>query len=160
MTDMPGIMMLGKDGKKWLIVLIVGGVLWPGVAYQQVPFVGCNPTQVFVNGEPFITNQCTFADLLAVPVKVYNWLMWAAGFVFFSVVVWGGARMMMFYASEAPETELNNAKLTIRRGIVGLFIIAFSWLIVNILVYRFFGLIPGSGVGQWLASFGLTGGGF
>ena len=144
---------------KWLLVIVLGGLMWPSVAYQQAPFVGCNPTPtVDFSNNPSIMNQCYLVDLMAVPVRAYNWLLSLAGILFLAMIVWGGTRMMIFFASDAPEAELVSAKLTIRRGIFGFLIIAFSYLVVKTLVNTIFGVVSspsGSTLGYWLNFFGL-----
>lgn len=142
------------SSSKWLVAIILTGILWPAVAYQAVPpaiptpFVPCNPkpSSTYIDGEwvPMIADQCTFEQLLSLPVMIYNWLIGTAAALAIAVMIWGGLRFIMHYTSDSPETELNNAKLTIRRGIVGLMIVAFSYFIVYFLVYEVFGVSWGA----------------
>lgn len=126
-----------------LLIAVILSLLLPAVAGAQAPFVLCSPS------------GCTLNDLLAVPVRIYNFLLGFAGIVALGVIIWGGARMLAFHLAEAPEQELNNAKMTITRGIFGLLIIATAYLAVNLILYVFLGLSRGSGVGQILQRFGL-----
>lgn len=72
-----------------------------------------------------------------------------------AVIIWAGARMALYSLAESPESELEAAKVTLRRGIFGFFIIACSYLIVNILAITILGLQKTSAVGKILQQFGL-----
>ncbi len=125
-----------------LVFVVLLGLLVPLPAQQQVPFVACSGL------------GCTLEDLLAVPVRIYNFLTGAAAVVLLAVIVWAGLRMMMFYLAEAPESELAAAKLTLSRGIIGILIVAGSYLIVNLLL-SVLGLYYNSAVAQLLCRFKL-----
>jgi len=60
----------------------------------------------------------------------------AAAVVLFGVIIWAGIRMVVYYMSEMPEAELMAAKMTLSRGIMGIFIIAFAYTAVNLLLLR------------------------
>lgn len=127
---------------KLLIFLVLFSLLVPLPAQQQVPFVTCQGL------------ACTLDDLLEVPVRVFNFLLGMAAVVLLAVIIWAGLRMMLFHASEMPEAELTNAKLTLQRGIFGFVVIAFSYLLVNLVLYLL-GLYSGSAVADILNKFGL-----
>jgi hypothetical protein len=97
--------------------------------------------------------DCTLQDLLYVPVVIYNYMLGAAAAVFIVVVIWAGVRMMIYHASESPESELVNAKFTLFRGITGFVIIAGAYTIVNVLVIGILGLNPGTMFCNLLACF-------
>jgi len=135
--------------KSLFLFVVLVGLLFPGTAYQQspapLPLVQC------AEGNPL---NCTLGDLLDVPVRAYNFLLGMAGLILLAMIIWGGMRMTLFYASELPESELVNAKLTITRGIFGFLIVAGSYLIVNLLL-ALLGFNEGSAVGRLLGTFGL-----
>ncbi len=123
---------------------------------SSASIVPCHPIPTTgPNGESSIANNCTFNQLLEIPVNIFNFLLSSAAIVLLAVIIWSGIRMLLFYASDSPEAELENAKLTLRRGIFGFFIIACSYLIVNILAVTILGLNPASAVGKLLQQFGL-----
>lgn len=63
--------------------------------------------------------------------------------------------MILYHVSEMPEQELVAAKMTLTRGITGFLIIAFSYVMVNLLLYNILGLDAGTEVGKLLKIFGL-----
>lgn len=120
---------------KKLFGLIVGwGVLYPLVAYMQAPFVLCTGSASDVGG------PCKLIDLLAVPVRIFNFLLEGAALVLLAMIIWAGIRMSMYWFGEQPEQELTAAKVTLTRGIVGFVIVATAILIVNILAVTILGL--------------------
>ncbi|HLD25811.1 MAG TPA: hypothetical protein VJC05_02110 [Candidatus Andersenbacteria bacterium] len=127
---------------KIFLVLFLFGLLLPLPAYQQAPFVDCS------------SRGCTLENLLEVPVRVYNFLLYFSGLVALAVIVVAGVRMMLFHLAEAPESELQNAKLTLTRGIFGLLIIAGAYVIVA-LILNLLGLQAESGLGSKLRDFGI-----
>jgi len=133
-----------------LVFVVLCGLLVPLPAQQQVPFVVCSG----VTGSVDPALGCTLEDLLAVPVRIYNFLTGAAALVLLAVIAWAGLRMMLFYLAEAPESELAAAKLTLTRGIFGILIVAGSYLIVN-LVLSVLGLYYNSAVANILCNFKL-----
>jgi len=114
---------------------------WPACA-QIVPCGG-------LPGQP----RCTFADLLSVPVTIYNYMLGTAAAVFMAVIIWSGIRMMLHHVSESPESELVNAKFTLFRGITGFVIIAAAYTIVNLLIIGILGLGAGTMLCNLLACF-------
>ncbi|MFH1354050.1 MAG: hypothetical protein ABIH36_02070 [bacterium] len=130
---------------KLLTLLLIFGLLVPLPARQQ-PFVYCS------GNDPL---KCTLDDLLAVPVNIFNFLLGLAAVVLLAVIIWAGMRMILYHASEMPEQELASAKMTLTRGIMGFLIIAFSYVLVNLLVYTLLGLDTNSGVAKILKDFGL-----
>jgi len=122
---------------RYLVLFLLFGLLVPLPAYQQVPFVQCSDP-VRLPGEtgalPHVLG-CTLENLLAVPVRIYNFLLGLAAVVLLLVIIWAGLRMILFHLSDMPEGELANAKLTLTRGIFGFLIIAAAYLIVNLLLY-------------------------
>jgi len=129
----------------WLLVMVLLLLsLVPLPAQQQVPFVTCTDDPV----------NCTLDNLLEVPVRIFNFLLGMAAAVLLVVIVWAGLRMILYHTSEMPEAELTNAKMTLQRGIFGFIIIAFSYLLVN-LVLSLLGLYSRSAVGEILKDFGL-----
>lgn len=135
----------------WWLVAVFIGLIFPLSAYQQEPFVVCSG-KISSGDDPAL--GCTLEDLLAVPVRIYNFLTGAAALVLLAVIVWSGLRMMIFYLAEAPDSELAAAKLTLSRGIWGFLIVAGSYLLVNI-VLNVLGLYENSPVGEQLKNFRL-----
>ncbi len=129
----------------WLLVTVLLGLLAPLPAWQQVPFVEC----------AYRPLSCDLEDLLSVPVRIFNFLLGMAGIVLLAVIVWAGMRFILYHFSEMPEAELNNAKMTLTRGIFGFLVIAFSYVMVNLLLYTLLGLSDDSQVGKLLQEFGL-----
>ena len=97
--------------------------------------------------------DCDLEDLLYVPVTIYNYLLGTAAAVFIVVVIWAGIRMMIYHASESPESELINAKFTLFRGITGFVIVAGAYTIVNVLIIGILGLNSGTMFCNVLACF-------
>jgi hypothetical protein len=128
--------------RSWLLAVFVALLLFPLPAYQQEPFVPCTGL------------ACTLEDLIEVPVRIFNYLLGLAALVFIGVIVFSGLRMMWYYAAESPEAELQNAKYTLTRGIVGFVIIVGAILIVNILL-SLLGLYPSSELFETLFGFGF-----
>ncbi|HBE90237.1 MAG: hypothetical protein A3E37_02405 [Candidatus Andersenbacteria bacterium RIFCSPHIGHO2_12_FULL_46_9] len=126
---------------KKLIGLIVGwGVLYPLTAYMQAPFVVCTGSPSDAGG------SCKLIDLLAVPVRIFNFLLSGAALVLLAMIIWAGVRMSMYWFNEQPEQELTAAKMTLTRGIVGFAIVAMAILIINILAVTILGLNSGAGI--------------
>lgn len=134
-----------KYGHWPLIVILLFLLLVPLSAKGQMPFVTCTDDPI---------NDCTLDQLLEVPVRVFNFLLGMAAAVLLVVIIWAGLRMILYHTSEMPEAELTNAKMTLQRGIFGFIIIAFSYLLVN-LVLTLLGLYSNSAVAQILKKFGL-----
>ncbi len=101
--------------------------LTPQIAYQA-SFVGCSGL------------DCTLLDLVAVPINIFNYLLSAGALVLLLVIIWAGIRMAMYWFNEQPEQELNAAKLTLTRGLVGFVIIVSAILIINVLAVTILGL--------------------
>lgn len=101
-------------------------------------------------------NPCGVDDLLALPVNIYNYLLGLAALVAMLFIVWGGMRMFYFGYMEDSASELEAAKLTVRRAIGGFVIIATAYLLVATLLYLL-GLDRGTegGAGFFLRSIGL-----
>ncbi len=131
-----------KYGYWPLVMVLLLLSLVPLPAQQQVPFVTCSGL------------NCKLDNLLEVPVRIFNFLLGMAAAVLLVVIVWAGLRMILYHTAEMPEAELTNAKMTLQRGIFGFIIIAFSYLLVN-LVLNLLGLYSGSAVGEILKDFGL-----
>lgn len=125
----------------WLLVTVLLGLIFPLPAQQA--FVPCEGL------------SCTLSDLLEVPVNIFNFLLGMAAVVLLAVIIWAGMRMILYHASEMPEQELTAAKMTLTRGIMGFLIIAFSYVLVNLLLYTLLGLDEDSAVADILKSFGL-----
>ena len=113
-----------RIAKRGFLITLLLGLLLPLSSYAQEPFVSCwsNPL------------NCTFNDLLEVPVRIFNSALGLAAFVLLGIIVFAGSRMMWYYLAESPKQELENAKHTLTRGIVGFAIIAGAILIVNTLL--------------------------
>lgn len=88
--------------------------------------------------------SCTLADLLAIPVNIFNFLLEGAALVLLAMIIWAGIRMSMYWFGEQPEQELTAAKVTLTRAIVGFVIVATAILIINILAVTILGLYHGS----------------
>lgn len=102
--------------------------------------------------------DCQASDLLDTVVRIYNWLLGSAAAVAMGMLVFAGIRMLLHYASESPEQELEAAKHTIRRAVTGLFIIAAAYMLVNVLLYSVLGLRSDQGkdsVGDLLQKRGI-----
>jgi hypothetical protein len=146
-----------KIGWRWrryylLLNLLLAGLLLPLPAYQQAPFVVCgDPT----SGSDAPALGCRLTDLLEVPARIFNYLLGLAAFVLLGVIIFAGLRMMWFHLSESPQTELENAKNTLTRGIVGFVIVLGTILIVNILL-QVLGVSSSSGLAGLLIGFGFT----
>lgn len=137
-----------KYGHWSLIVVLLFLLLAPlsaEGAEKWVSFVTCTDDPI---------NDCTLDQLLEVPARVFNFLLGMAAAVLLVVIVWAGLRMILYHTSEMPEAELTNAKMTLQRGIFGFIIIAFSYLLVN-LVLTLLGLSSYSAVAKILKDFGL-----
>lgn len=120
----------------------------PLTAYAQL-LPACNP----VPGQP---DSCEVADLFALLVNIYNYLLGLAALVAMLFIVWGGMRMFYFGYMEDSASELEAAKFTVRRAIGGFVIIATAYLLVATLLYLL-GLDRGTegGAGFFLRSIGL-----
>ena len=132
-----------------MFAALVFVLLLPLPAYSQKdPFVPC--------GDDPLT--CTFDNLLEVPVRIFNYALGLAAFLLLGIIVFAGSRMMWYYLAESPQQELENAKNTLTRGIVGFAIIAGALLIVNTLIFILIGTHGGlfGSVGVWLQKFGIT----
>lgn len=139
-----------KYGHRSLVVVLLFLLLAPlpvsgSEDEGQIPFVTCTDDPI---------NDCTLDQLLEVPARVFNFLLGMAAAVLLVVIIWAGLRMILYHASEMPEAELTNAKMTLQRGIFGFIIIAFSYLLVN-LVLDLLGLYSNSAVAKILKDFGL-----
>ena len=126
---------------KILYSLLVVGLFLPVAGVAQAAIVSCG-------------TGCTINDLIAIPVNIFNFLLGLSAFVFLAVIVFAGARIVMYSVSESPESELASAKNTLRQGITGFLIIGLSWLIVNTLI-NWFVISPGTGVGNALQNIGF-----
>ena len=127
-----------------LIVVILSSLFVPLIAYGQI--VGCTGL------------SCTLSDLLAIPVNIYNFMLGMAAVVFLGVIVWAGVRMVAYNLSEMPEAELQAAKTTLSRGIVGIMIIALAYTIVNLLLLTVLGVDSCTYLGKFLIKAGLLAG--
>ena len=136
---------------KYLLLLLLFGLLFPLPAYQQAPFVRCGDS---ASSTPL---DCTLKNMIDVPVRIYNFLLGFAAIILLLVIAWAGLRMIVFHLSDMPESELANAKMTLTRGIFGFLIIAMSYLIVNLLL-AIFCLNPDSFLFKWVDYYRLAGG--
>ncbi|PIT98537.1 MAG: hypothetical protein COT71_00170 [Candidatus Andersenbacteria bacterium CG10_big_fil_rev_8_21_14_0_10_54_11] len=109
------------------LVFVFLFLLSPMKAIAQSPFVGCG-------------SACTLADLLSVPARVYNWSTGLASGVLLALIAFAGVRILLFYFSDKPESELNAAKMMLRHALFGFAIVMLSWLIVYWLLTRVFGI--------------------
>lgn len=118
----------------WLgLVAVLGVGLVPAVAgakaiTQIVP--GCNPI-------PGRSGSCGIQHLFELVQNVYNIMLGLAGLVAVLFIVWAGIRMILYWVSEKPEEELTSAKLTLRRAVTGLVIIAVAYLAVSFVLAIF-----------------------
>lgn len=142
----------------WFFVpFVLLGLVVPQAARMQEPFVQCGAVgqdpslPTYGNFDPL---TCTLEDLLAVPIRIYNYLLGIAAFVVLAVILISGLRMFWYWGAESPETELKNAKDMLTRGLLGFAIVAAAYLTVNV-VLAILGLNRGSLVGVWLDRFGL-----
>jgi hypothetical protein len=78
--------------------------------------------------------DCSVADIVELVARIFNWLVGFAGIVALMFIIWASLRMFYWSLLEDSEGELSGAKRTLTRAIVGLVIIAISWLIVNTLI--------------------------
>lgn len=119
------------------MVLMLSVALWPvvGLAAGLVPCKGLG---------------CTVDDLFKMFIRIYNFLLGAAALVAMLFVIVGGIRMFFLAASES---ELENAKHTVKYAIVGFVIIACAYLIVNTLIF----VLGGGGLQQLFQRLGLPG---
>jgi len=145
-----------------LTVLLAVMAIWPGVANQQI--VGCNTQEVTktkINKAGVkITytgykDACELDDLLDLPVKIFDVLIGLAGIVLLLVIVWSGFRMLLYYASDMPEGELQAAKNTLRNGVTGFVIVVGAYLIVHVLLFQVLDLDSTSDVGTELIKRGI-----
>lgn len=132
-----------RHGRWSLVIVLLLLSLIPPAAKGQVPFVTCTDDPI---------NDCTLDQLLEVPVRVFNFLLGMAAAVLLVVIVWAGLRMILYHTSEMPEAELTNAKMTLQRGIFGFIIIAFSYLLVS-LVLSLLGFYSNTALGNLLSCF-------
>ncbi|MEX1112225.1 MAG: hypothetical protein WEC84_02075 [Candidatus Andersenbacteria bacterium] len=79
-------------------------------------------------------NPCKFSDLFQLLVSIYNFLLGAAALVAMLMLGWAGVLMLIYQWGEQPESDLANAKLTLRRAIFGLVIILTAYVVVNTLL--------------------------
>jgi hypothetical protein len=108
-----------------LLITVVLSLFLPLSVLAQEPFVTCGANPL----------SCNINELLYVPVRIFNTVLGWAAFVLLGVIVWGGTRMMMFYLSERPQSELEAAKHTLTRGLTGFAIVAGAILMVNTLLF-------------------------
>ncbi|MBI1833663.1 MAG: hypothetical protein HYR90_02450 [Candidatus Andersenbacteria bacterium] len=125
----------------WLLVT-------PFFAYAAI-IPPCDPV-------PGKGNSCGVNDLFQLLVNIYDYLLGLAAIVAVLMIVWAGFRILIFYWSEQPESDLEAAKNTIRRAIFGLIIILTAYLVVATVVFSLFGLDPGGPVGKELQKRGLV----
>lgn len=79
-------------------------------------------------------NPCTLTSFIQLFVNIYNLLLGLAAIIAVLMLVMAGVRMLVYYWDESPESELEKAKLTIRRAIFGIIIIVAAYLLVNTLL--------------------------
>ena len=115
--------------KKVLALLLAGLVfLTPVGVSAQDGLVPCGPDG---GGSSENVSGCEIGDLFDLIRAIYNWLLGLAAVVAMLLLVFGGVRLMWYsWFAESPEEELASAKLTIRRALAGLAIIAVAYLLV------------------------------
>ena len=101
-------------------VLILAAFLMPGVT--EAALVPCSGL------------DCDVQGLLGLVYGIFNWLIGSAGLVALGFIIWGGLRMLYWSFMEDDERELAASKHTVTRAILGLVIVASSWLVINTLV--------------------------
>lgn len=112
----------------------------PAISHAAI-VPACNP----LPGQP---NSCGVKHIFELVVNIYNFLLGAAALVAMLFVVVGGIRMFFLAASES---ELENAKHTVKYAIVGFVMIACAYLIVNTLIF----VLGGGGLQQLFQRLGL-----
>jgi amino acid transporter len=130
-----------------MVALLIAFV--PALANAQEPFVRCGDSE----DDRFNPLSCTFDDLLRVPIRIFNALLGFAAFILLGIIIFAGLRMLWYHLAESPEQELQNAKHTLTRGLVGFAIVAGAILIVNTLLF-ILGLSSGP-IADRLFDFGL-----
>lgn len=100
----------------FLAASALGVLLGPWAA--QASFVTC--------GE-----SCQLEDLLRIPAQIYNWATAIAVSVLMIFILVSGVRMILHFASDAPESELRAAKETLRYALFGFAVVILSYVIVS-----------------------------
>ncbi|MEX1997259.1 MAG: hypothetical protein WEA04_01080 [Candidatus Andersenbacteria bacterium] len=114
-------------------VVLLGGLLMPAGSasadhtgtFHLLP--ACNPI-------PGQSDSCGVKHLVELAINVYNFLLGMAAAVALLFIIIGGVRMLIYSFTEAPETELQSAKYTVTRAVVGLVIVIAAFLIVETLI--------------------------
>lgn len=135
--------------KSIIILVVLGSILFPSEAYMQRYFVVCDDPP---SSSDHWALGCSLANLLTVPVRIFNYLLSGAALVLLLMIVWAGVRMAMYWFNEQPEQELVAAKLTLTRGIVGFVMVATAMLIINILAVTILGLDYGYPIREWIGN--------
>lgn len=135
-------MIFGKAGVVVLITLYSLLITPPTAHAAIVPCTGLG------------SDPCTVNDLFELLIGIYNFLLGLAALVAMLFIVWGGVRMLYFSYLEDSASELESAKLTVRRAVGGFVIIALAYLVVNA-VLTMLGVSQTSEVGKWLIQLGL-----
>lgn len=81
--------------------------------------------------------DCTFKDLGALLVGIYDFLLGFAGLVALMFIIYGGIKMLQGWLSEEPETTFKEGKLTVQRAIGGLVILALAFTILHFILAIF-----------------------
>ncbi|MDZ4225381.1 MAG: hypothetical protein U1C49_00885 [Candidatus Andersenbacteria bacterium] len=117
----------------------------PGVASAIQLLPDCDPIRykTLPNGDVTeSSNPCGVEDIIQLLVNIYNTLLGLAGLVAILFIIFGGVRMFYWSFMENAPGELEAAKTTVTRAIVGLIIIAVAFLVVNTLI----GMLGGGGI--------------
>ena len=76
-------------------------------------------------------DKCTVSDFFELLSNIFNLLIGLSAVVAILFMVLAGFRMLVAHWGETPESDLENAKLTLRRAVWGLIIILTAYLVVN-----------------------------
>lgn len=79
--------------------------------------------------------DCTVEKLLELLVNIYNALLGFAALVAMGFIIWGGVQMLLYSFSEQPTSQLESAKLTLRRAIFGFMLVIGAYLIVQTVLF-------------------------
>lgn len=135
--------------------LLIGGLVALPAYAQIVPACDPVPGDEFAPGHQGEPN-CSVNHLFELLVNIYNFLLGLAAVIAVLMIVFAGFRILIYYWSEQPESDLEAAKNTIRRAIFGLIIILTAYLVVTTVVFSLLGLNATSPIAELLLKWGIV----
>lgn len=110
-----------------------------------------------VPGSP---DSCSAATLIELAAGIYNFLLGFAAVMLLLMLVWGGLQMIIGGLTGVPKgdakTSVNAGKATVTNAIIGVFIIAIAYLLVNTLLITVLQVDTSGPLGKILGQFGLV----